>query len=413
MSGDIQEGITPPVNTTIQAMEQTRADETVEMASEQESSQEAFQMSLQEAVNPFTRMRNTEKTLKAHSSRVQKMLKAGEKGQRLGPIVRIKNSADQFQQRNPELKSSTLVMLREMIKPGDSKEEILKKLLDVYPDVSLADEVLEFLLETTDGELHNTIQEAKEAFNKQHEREITAGRNIGLQAREAADKGLGSPTNLRDMYRDITGNPRDSSTLFQELSQRYAFKELKKVVDFLLHSLGADMKSKGPSIAPGQLYRLLSETRSLQAILGVYRFFRMRMPLINKLFTKEGIEVPSQLNFEAMAKQFMSLAGERYPSEDKVLQTAVRLGIEKWIMAKIIALSQFRDAVREVAANQIYRSMQHRDELYLAILEALEALEDELEELLEQQQSEQEGKEEEEESEEDEEENDESEKKEK
>ncbi len=34
--------------------------------------------------------------------------------------------------------------------------------------------------------------------------------------------------------------------------------------------------------------------------------------------------------------------------------------------------------------NQIYRSVQHRDELYMMIIEALEDLEDELEELEEQ-----------------------------
>ena len=59
-------------------------------------------------------------------------------------------------------------------------------------------------------------------------------------------------------------------------------------------------------------------------------------------------------------------------------------------MAKIIALSQLRDAVREVAVNQIYKSLQHRDELYLAIIEALEELEDQLEEQLARETAEQE-----------------------
>jgi len=60
---------------------------------------------------------------------------------------------------------------------------------------------------------------------------------------------------------------------------------------------------------------------------------------------------------------------------------AGRLGIEDWILAKIFVLSQMRDAVREVAMALIYKTLQHRDELYLAILEALEDLEDELEEM--------------------------------
>jgi type III secretion protein W len=281
--------------------------------------------------------------------------------------------------------------LREQIKPGDTKDEILRKLAEFYPDVSLADEALEFLLQTTDGELAETIKEAKSDFEKLHSREIAAGRNIGDVAREAAGKGLGTTTSMRDMYREITGNPRDSTTLFEELSTKYAFKDLKKVIDFLLHSLGADMKSKGPSIPRGLLHRLLTETRSLQAILGVYRFFRGRMRLVEKMFQENELEVPAELSFESMAKQFMSLAQERYPSSAKVFQTAIKLGIEKWITAKIIVFSQMRDAVREVAMNLIFKSLQHRDEMYLAVLEALEDLEDQLEELLQKEEDEENG----------------------
>lgn len=389
MSGNIPAGLSGPhVDRTLAAMQRASADIQDELSAEQVSSKEAMQNFLQEAVNPFSRLPKMQKSLEAQKGRIQKMLKMGEQAERLLPLEMIKDKANQFQQRNPELKASVLTLLRERIKPGDTKDDILRKVREVYPDVSLADEALEFLLETTDGELARAVQEARDELNQEFGREIAAGRNIGTQAREASQKGLGTPTSMRDIYRDITGNPRDSSTLFQELSQLYAFKELKKVVDFLLHSLGTDMKAKGPSIPRGQLHRLITETRSLQAILGVYRFFRLRMGLVEKMFAKEGLEIPAELNFETMAKQFMALAADRYPTGDKVLQTATKLGIEKWILAKIIALSQFRDAVREVAANQIYRSLQHRDEFYLAILEALEELEDELEALLEEEEEE-------------------------
>jgi type III secretion protein W len=376
-------GRTPQhVNVTLEAMKEVAQEEQVELHAEQQESQGAFLNQCEEAVNPFAAtIKKSEKTLKANKGRVNKNLKAGEKASRLLPVERIKEFADQYQRRNPELKASTLTLLRESIKPGDDKETILRKIREFYGDVSLADEALEFLLETTDGELANTVREAKEDFNKEFGREINAGRNISEQARTASEKGLGTPTSLRDLYRDITGTPRDSSTLFEELANRYAFKELKKVVDYLLHSLGADMKSKGPSIPRAFLHRLLTETRSLQAILGVYRFFKGRMNLMENLFEKESIEWPSQLTFESIARQFMALTAERYPSAAKVLQLASKLGIEKWLIAKIIVFSQLRDAIREVAVNQVYKSIQHRDELYMAIIEALEDLEDELEEM--------------------------------
>lgn len=382
----IQRGLTGEhANVTLEAMKQAAAEERAELRAEQQTSQQAFMKEVEDAANPFAaRMAQRLKKTESPKTRVQKMLASGEKSAQLLPIERIKETADQFQRRNPELKASVLTLLRQYIKPGDSREEILRKIREFYADPSLADEALEFLLETTEGELNRQCQDARKELAQAEGREIAAGRNIGVQARTASEKGLGSPTQLRDLYRDITGNPRDSTTLFDELSRKYAFKDMKKVTDFLLHSLGADMKSKGPSIEPGQLHRLIAETRSLQAILGVYRFFRLRMRLINSQFARHGIEVPQELSFETMSKEFMSLISERYPNADKVKERAVRLGIERWLIAKIIALSQFRDAVREVAMNQIFRNLQHRDDLYMAILEALEDLEDELDEEQEQ-----------------------------
>jgi type III secretion protein W len=402
MSSNVEGRNVQSVNLTLEAMKEVGQKEQQELRAEQQESVSAFQNSQEEAINPFAaKFATKQKEIKSHKTRIQKMLKGGETGKRLLPIEQIKDSASQFQKRNPELIANILVALRERIKPGDTKEDILRTLAEFYPDVSLGDEVLEFLLATTEGDLAKTIAEAKEEFDQLHAREITAGRNIGLQARQAAEKGLGTASSLRDMYREVTGNPRDSTTLFEELSTKYEFKDLKKVVDFLLHSLGADMKSKGPSIPRGMLHRLLTETRSLQAILGVYRFFRSRMRLVNKMFKQEGLEVPSQLTFETISKEFMALAAERYPSSAKVLQSAVRLGIEKWIAAKIIVFSQLRDGIREVAMAQIYKTLQHRDELYLAILEALEDLEDQLEELAEREDNEEdEGDDEEEEEEE-------------
>lgn len=371
-------------NLTVDHMKHLTEENVAESFAEQVASTAAFRVNQEESVNPFARLQRAQKSIKARGTRLKKTSLAGEKGQRLAPIEQIKDNAHQFQQRNPELRAAVLISLRDQIKPGDTKEDILNKVKQFYEDVSLADEAFEFLLETTEGELYQTVQAAKQEYRSQFEREITAGRNIGAQAREASDKGIGTPTNLRDLYRSFSGNPQEAPALFEELSKKYAFADLKKVTNFLLHSLGADLKSKGPSIPPGLRHNLLAETRSLQAILGVYRFFKMRMGLMEKLFSKADMAMPQQLSFESMAKQFMSIASERYPSADKVKQSAVRLGIEKWISAKIIAFSQFRDAVREVAVNQIYSSIQHRDELYLAILEALEDLEDELEEFYEQ-----------------------------
>lgn len=53
----------------------------------------------------------------------------------------------------------------------------------------------------------------------------------------------------------------------------------------------------------------------------------------------------------------------------------------KSVVTKIILLSRFRDAVRQVSIDKIFKTAQRRDEFYMAIIEALEDLEDELEEI--------------------------------
>ncbi len=104
----------------------------------------------------------------------------------------------------------------------------------------------------------------------------------------------------------------------------------------------------------------------------------------------------SQLNFEVLAKLFFDLAEERYPSSEKIKQLASRLTASltsdrlETLHLNIGVLSVMRNMVKEVAPVQIYRSLQHRDELYMAIIEALEDLEDELEELEEKQAEEEE-----------------------
>jgi type III secretion protein W len=358
---------------------------------QQIESTSSFRHAFMEKFNPFAEgLAKNQKSFKENSPRIEKMLKTLSEKQ-LSALENVKDTAQRFNQRNPELKVTVLVLLSDHIKLGDSKEVILKKLQQFYPDVSLADEALDYLIEVSEQQqLAEELKRSKEEMNLQHGREITSGRNIQAQVQSAAAQGLGTPTSLRDLYRDITGNPREATTLFEELSQKYAFKDLKAVADFLLHALGTDLKAKGPSIPPGQLHRLVSEARSLQAILGVYRFFRSRMNLVQTLFLKENLTMPSELTFENFAKVFISLVNERYPTADKVLQSARRLGVEDWLVAKIIALSQLRDAIREVSLGRIYRSLEHRDELYMSIIEALEDLEDELEELLDEEKEEEE-----------------------
>jgi type III secretion protein W len=290
----------------------------------------------------------------------------------------LDNLANEFNDKNPELNQRSLLLLRSMISDSDTPEEILEKVLNFYSDYSLADDALDFLLQTTTGDLASKVQQAKDNLNEDFGREVVAGKNIANEARSFSKEGLGSPTALRDMYRDITGNPRTPQMLFDQLTEQFVFPKMKTVIDFLLHSLGADLKSKGPSISKPELNRLVEDTRTLQAILGVYRFFATRMRLLQSQFTQNELMMPDRINFDQLSKEFMKLISNRYVSPEKVMQMGRTLGISEEILAQIIVYTQMRDAIRQVAP-KLYKSNKHKDDILSSILDAIEELEDELE----------------------------------
>lgn len=316
--------------------------------------------------------------LKARKSKEEEETKKTEESKQVVQVERLKAIAQKYAQKNPELLARSLLLLLSRIKSSDTKEEILQKILQLYPDHSLADEALDFLLESSRDPLATTLREAKKDFNAQFGREIRAGRNMGARAREFSAQGLGNPTGLRDLYREITGNPRDASTLFEELNAKFTYEKMRTVLEFLLHSLGADLKAKGPSIDRRELHRLFTEARSMQAILGIYRFFKSRMLLIQNAFARQSITFPNRINFELLAKLFMRLLQERYPSPDKVMQLSSLLGLLEEYYGLIIVYTQMRDAVRQVAP-KLFKSDQHRQDVLTSIIDTIEELDEALE----------------------------------
>lgn len=287
--------------------------------------------------------------------------------------------ASRFQRKNYELDKDSLLLLRKNINPKDSAKTILEKARSFYDDPSLVDEALDFLIETTEKELQDKVREAKELLRSSFEREVKAGRNIQTEAQEFSKVGLGAPTLLRNLYREITGRQIPIEVLFDDLSKAFTFSKLKDVIKFLFHALGSDLKSKGPSIERAELMKLIDDTKDLQAILGLYRFFRSRMNLITSLFSKNGLILPPRMDFELLSKAFMKLISGRYISVDTAILIGRELGLSKDIIAQIIIFTQMRDATRNTAA-RLYKSKKRRMETLEALIEYLEELEEKLEE---------------------------------
>lgn len=333
--------------------------------------------------NPLAIARRFERLESKSSKKGEKEEETGktqkDSDKKIKQVERISKIADEYSRKNQELQSRTLVFVRERITKNDTPQEVIRKVLETYPDYALADEVLDFLMETSEPAVIEVVRQAKKELNRDFGREIRAGRNISEKARDFAQQGLGSPTALREIYRDITSNPRDPNTLFEQLSSSFPYEKMKTLIEFMLHALGSDLKAKGPSIPRGELHRLVSETRVLQAILGVYRFFKSRMPLINGSFTRHGLVLPTRITFELLAKIYMRYLQERYPSSDKVRQLSIQLGIAEELDAQLIIFLQLRDASRQTAP-RLFRSDQQRHDTLRSFMDALKQIDDELEE---------------------------------
>src|SRR5689334_3169430 len=148
---------------------------------------EEFQNWADEAFNPVMMARGFEdlKTKMRRAGRKDETEKTekGEEGELL-VVKEIEAISEQFNRKNPELIARSLMLLRSRISQQDNQDDILRKVLEMYPDHSLADEALDYLLSTTKGDLTTQVRLAKEKLNNVYGREVRAGRNMAEQARE-------------------------------------------------------------------------------------------------------------------------------------------------------------------------------------------------------------------------------------
>jgi type III secretion protein W len=372
--------MTEPIPVNLSAIEQ-RAAQKIATAEEaqQVASQDRFIEDVERGFNPAAverqqarlgRFRTLENRRRPPESQ-QKIQAVSQKAE--------EDLANTYSRRNPELPPDRLRQLRDSLTPHKTPEKILEEVSVAFEhDVTLADEALEYLEKATTSTTRDNVRRARDLLNELHNREIVAGRNVDAVAKSYHQKGIGnSPVDLRNLYRDITGNPRDHNALFAELSKQYPYEQLQLVVSFLLKGLAYDLKSKGPSIQAAELMRLMTETRNLQSILWVYLFFKGRMGLIQSLYSQYGL-ASNDLSFEKLAQEFIKLVEERYPSVMKLFKQAEKLGMMD-DLEKIIIFMQYRDAIRGLSP-RLYKSTRHRQDLLLVILEALEDLEEEDEE---------------------------------
>lgn len=382
---------------------------------------------LEELAAPTFRMKSPVKKelkgLKARGKKVSSVIQGRREGKFVTAIQKRKDTSQQFHHRNPELAEDELTKLAGIIKQSDSPKEIYDKVLQAYSDVTLADEALEFLIATRILETHDELKTIEEAqtwlhgqtgieddflknlvdtrvdLNVKHSREIVAGYHSTEKAREIADsvpeiaraaqaEGKTTTIYLRDMYRKVTHEQPEFDSLFNELSQKYSYQDMVKVSNFFYHSIGKDLNSEGPSIETGKLHALMHEVKILQAVMGVYRWWKGREALLEKQFAQNDLEYPSKtMNFETLSREFISLLSDRYPQSSKLIQSVTRLQVDKQptaigqVLAKILVIQQFRDAIPNVDNKRIPSLATRKEPFQDTIISTLEELEEDLADL--------------------------------
>ena len=132
----------------------------------QEASEDVMNAWTDEAFNPVLMLRRFE-TLEVKTRRRGREEEAEKTEKKKIPEVqKLEEVSEEYSRKNPELLKRTLLLLRSRLSALDSKEDILRKVLETYPDHSLADEALDYLLETTDGDLAKLVRQAKEDLDR-------------------------------------------------------------------------------------------------------------------------------------------------------------------------------------------------------------------------------------------------------
>jgi len=278
-----------------------------------------------------------------------------------------------YENKNPEVKSKNLQGLKDQISKFDTPEDILQKIMENFPDPVMADAAFDYLLQVMPDELKAKIYNARENFKNRFGRALKAGKNIFEESLKFSEEGLGAPSELRQMYAELTGDPKTPIYLFDELLKKFDYEKMKKAIDFWMHALGADLNSKGSSIQRGELYKLIEETRTLQAILGVYNYFASKQRELVLNLARRNAEATPEMNYQNLAKLFVRILQDKFPSPDKILNLKRDLKIEPFLHSQEAVLSVMCSGIKGTSP-RLYKNEKHKIEILNCFLLALEAI---------------------------------------
>lgn len=177
-----------------------------------------------------------------------------------------------------------------------SPNEIKNKTLSLYNnDPFVADKALAFLERVSKGEQLTKVQAARGLLNTEQQKAITAGQNISSPLKTFVTKHpevKQPPHALRQLYQAITDREWSVLLLFNVLFNKFSFDQLVLIALFLFDALGADLKADGSSISKARLKKLIEDTNNIQAIFGVFTYFKSKDKAIKTEFNRLNLPYP-------------------------------------------------------------------------------------------------------------------------
>lgn len=239
--------------------------------------------------------------------------------QRKSVLVRKEDAdglADQFSKREGNRKfrldPKRLALLAaeelgEGITPDSTLDEILaiirRRMTDngVLPDVAVVHKAFEFLLEVMNGQVKTAsendkprmkgivskLEAAKESHYQANAKAIEVAQKI-IGAVDAVVETTGQTVKeTLDRYRDVVHNPPELQTLRKYYDDRGGFEAMRLEFKGLSRYLGGNLKRS--NLENPEISQLANAARKMQAILGVFRQTKTRLPTMENFLRLNDI----------------------------------------------------------------------------------------------------------------------------
>ncbi|WP_100934721.1 type III secretion system gatekeeper subunit SctW [Candidatus Chlamydia corallus] len=369
-------GGTQGVNLAAVEAAAAKADAAEVVASQEGSEMNMVQQS-QDMTNPAAATRTRKKEEKFQTLESRKKGEAG-KAEKKSETAEDKSDsdlADKYAAGNSEVSGQELRGLRDALTEDSSPEEITALVKEKIKDPALQSLALDYLVQTTppsQGKLKDALIQARNSHTEQFGRTAIGGKNILFASQEYANQLSVSPSGLRSLYLEVTGNIHTCDQLLSMLQDRYTYQDMALVSSFLMKGMATELKRQGPYVPAPQLQVLMTETRNLQAVLASYDFFESRVPVLMDNLKAEGIQIPGDINFVKVAESFHKIINDKFPTASK-MEREVRGLVGNDVDSVTGVLNLFFSALRQTSS-RLFSSADKRQQLGAMIANALDAV---------------------------------------